>query len=230
MINLEKLAPILKAYKADFLNNWKGEEYKWKAVKWFQDNWNINAENFGEMFKNATKKHYNLLATSWSYPRGMIIDFAAADDEATREMFRALFNEATKIDERIEAFQKASDSLFEKYSNGKWKQHFQSPSAISTYLWLGIPNKYYIYKYEYSRSLAQELNPDSVPEKGGGAKSVLAAYQLYDEIRSILKNDNDIKQLIQQALTPDCYEDSELVTAISPHATTNGNHLITPQA
>ena len=49
MINLEKLAPILKAYKADFLNNWKGEEYKWKAVKWFQDNWNINAENFGEM-------------------------------------------------------------------------------------------------------------------------------------------------------------------------------------
>ena len=105
MINLAKLAPILKAYKADFQNDWKDEEYKWKAVKWFQDNWDINAKNFGEMFKNATKKHYNLLSISGSYPRGMILEFAKVDDEATREMFRALFNESTKVDERIEAFQ-----------------------------------------------------------------------------------------------------------------------------
>ena len=180
MINLEKLAPILKAYKADFQNNWKDEVYKWKAVKWFQDNWDINAENFGDMFNYATEKHYNLLSIAHSFPRGMIIDFAKADDSATREMFRALFDDSAKIVDRIEAFQTAANTMLAKHGDGRWKNHYQNTNAISTYLWLKFPNKYYIYRYEYCKEIAQEVNEDAIPKRDGKENNVSDCYSFYD--------------------------------------------------
>ena len=41
-------------YKQDLPKYWNNEKYKWEAVKCFQDNWNIDAEDFSEMFKKAT--------------------------------------------------------------------------------------------------------------------------------------------------------------------------------
>ena len=213
MINLEKMTPILDSFKANFQKNWDDEKYKWKAVKWFQDNWKDDAENFGEMFKKATEKQYNLLSIAHSFPRGMILDFAKADDEATREMFRSLFDESTKLADRINAFQATSDSLLKQYGKGNWKKHYQNTNAISTYLWLMFPDKYYIYRYEYGRDAALELNPELKPSADGKAESMLLSYQLYDEIREILKNDSELKNLLQAALTEDCYPDPELVTA-----------------
>lgn len=29
-----------------------GGKYKWEAVKWFQDHWDINANDFADMFAN----------------------------------------------------------------------------------------------------------------------------------------------------------------------------------
>ena len=93
MINLEKLKPILEGYKKYFPSHWDDEKYKWEAVKHFQNHWDIDAKNFGDMFKIATDKTFNLLASGYAYPRGMITNFAKADDEATREMFKNLFDE-----------------------------------------------------------------------------------------------------------------------------------------
>ena len=58
MINLNKLTPILNGYKAYFPIHWSDEKYKWEAVKHFQVNWDIDAENFGDMFKKATGIEY----------------------------------------------------------------------------------------------------------------------------------------------------------------------------
>ena len=80
MIDLEKMNPILEGYKAYFPSHWDDEKYKWEAIKHFQDHWNIDAENFGEMFKQATDKTFNLLASGYAYPRGMITNFAKADE------------------------------------------------------------------------------------------------------------------------------------------------------
>ena len=56
MIDLEKLNPILEGYKLYFPSHWDDEKYKWEAIKHFQDHWNIDAKDFGEMFKQATDK------------------------------------------------------------------------------------------------------------------------------------------------------------------------------
>lgn len=95
MIDHAKLEPVLRGYQAYFSQHWlHGEDFKWEAAQQFHDHWNIDAADFGGMFKEATAKVFSLLDTGYAYPRAMILDFAAADCEATRAMFRSLFDES----------------------------------------------------------------------------------------------------------------------------------------
>ena len=144
MINLEKLKPILTGYKTYFPEHWDDEKYKWEAVGHFQKYWNIEAEDFGEMFRKATEKTYNLLASGYAYPRRMIINLARKDDEAVRQMFRGLADESRSLAERVDAFRASANSLRALYDDGTWHNHYQNTNAISTYLWLMYPDKYYI--------------------------------------------------------------------------------------
>lgn len=213
MIDLEKLKPILEGYKAYFPSHWDDEKYKWEAVKHFQDSWNIDAENFGDMFKLATDKTFNLLASGYAYPRGMITNFAKADDEATRTMFRNLFDESQDLAERVDAFQTASEELRVKYDDGTWRNHYQNTNAISTYLWLRYPDKYYIYKYELFRAAARELSSDYMPKKNGSVETLVGGFKMYDEICESIKADAEIVDLFRNGITESCYPDPELRTA-----------------
>ena len=212
MIDLEKLQLILAGYKNSFSVHWGGEyneKYKWEAIKQFQDVWNIDADNFGAMFKLATDKTSNLLASGYAYPREMIINFAKADDEATRDMFKKLYDESTDLSDRINEFIARSEELRVKYDDGTWHNHYQNTNAVSTYLWLRYPDKYYIYKYELYRSAARELSADFVPKKNGSAESVIEGFKMYDEICSVIKADNELTSMIQNAITDQCYADPE---------------------
>ena len=215
MIDYEKLKPILEGYKKYFSINFNGnndEKYKWEAVKYFKDHWDINAENFGDMFKLATDKTYNLLSSGYAYPKGMIINFAKADDEATRAMFRALFDESVDLAARVDAFQVAAEDIRAKYDDGTWHNHYQNTNAISTYLWLQYPDKYYIYKYELYRAAATELSSDYKPKRNGSVDSMIGGFAMYDEICKAIVADPDIPGMVKNALTTACYPDTEMKT------------------
>lgn len=87
MINLGKLQNALVEYRKIFKKRWKSEKYKWEAVKWFQDNWDINANDFADMFAKATEKTANLLASMNNFPRKMMIQYAQDDAETVRATF-----------------------------------------------------------------------------------------------------------------------------------------------
>ncbi|MBD5513420.1 MAG: EVE domain-containing protein [Lachnospiraceae bacterium] len=165
------------------------------------------------MFKLATDKTFNLLASGYAYPRGMIMNFAKADDEATRAMFWHLYDESKDLAERVDAFQTASEELRVKYDDGTWRNHYQNTNAISTYLWLRYPDKYYIYKYELLRAAARELESEYMPKKNGAVESLTGGFQMYDEICNAIKADPDIRDMIQTAMTASCYPDPEMKTA-----------------
>lgn len=215
MIDMEKMRQVLTHYKTDFPTYWGQERYKWEAVRHFQTKWDIDAADFGRMFKEATKKTVNLLNSGHAYPGAMICDFAAADNEATREMFRALFDESKKLPERVKAFQSSAEEMRTKLNDGTWRNHYQSTNAVSTYLWLNFPKKYYIYKYQIVRAAASLLGSDHIPKADGSVESMMAGYELYDEIRAAVKADHEVCELIGNALkaNPGCYDDPEHVTA-----------------
>lgn len=54
MFNKSRLKEVLDQYKKDFLaKHWGGEKYKWEAVKCFQDNWDVKAEDFADMLSRS---------------------------------------------------------------------------------------------------------------------------------------------------------------------------------
>ncbi|MDE6944108.1 MAG: EVE domain-containing protein [Lachnospiraceae bacterium] len=212
MINHEKLSAVIAAYKEYFPEHWQDEMYKWEAIQHFQKHWDINAENFLDMFVVATDKTFNLLANMNNYPRSMIKAFATADAEAVRGMFINLYDESKNLAERIEQFQVSSDEMRLKYDDGTWRQHYQGENAITTYLWLRYPDKYYIYKYSEIRAFAKAIESDFVPKKGGSTFNVEGGLKLYNEVREIITQDAEMDQLLKGALKDSCYPDPEKTT------------------
>lgn len=182
-----RLKDVLAHYKQDFASRqWDNERYKWEAVKWFQDNWDVNASDFPEMLNRSLGKTSNLLASTNNFPRRMIVYFAKAAPEEVREMFIALFDESEDVLERMDMFKYRSSILLAKYGNGA-AQHYQYENAISTYLWLRYPDKYYIYKFSEVKAVANVLEADYRFKKGAYADNIHNFLQLYDEIRSLLR-------------------------------------------
>lgn len=212
MYDAMRLKEVLVAYKQNFVSKqWGEEKYKWEAVKWFQDNWDVNAPDFTEMLSRSLEKTYNLLASNNNFPKGMIVGFAKAAPEEVRAMFIALFDESKDVFERMDAFKLKSSILLEKYGNGA-AQHYQYENAISTYLWLRYPDKYYIYKFGEVKTVAGELESDYRFKKGAYADNIRNFLKLYDEISVALKEDTELVNLFQSQLTDTCYPDPELKT------------------
>lgn len=207
MINTEKLRSVLESYKKDFKRQWHEEKYKWEAVKHFQDHWDINASDFLNMFMEATSKTGNLLASMNNFPRAMMKGFILADPEAVRGMFINLYDENKDLAQRIEKFSTDSENIKVKHGNGGWKQHYQSLNAISIYLWLRYPDKYYIYKYFECRNAARELESNFIPKKGMSTINLINGYKLYDEMCAYIEKDVELIEMFKTALTEDCYLD-----------------------
>ena len=212
MFDQFRLKDVLVAYKQNFVaKQWGDEKYKWEAVKWFQDNWDVNAPDFAEMLNRSLDKTFNLLASNNNFPKGMIVGFAKSAPEEVRAMFIALFDESNDVFERMDAFKMQSSILLEKYGNGA-AQHYQYENAISTYLWLRYPDKYYIYKFGEVKTVASELESDYRFKKGAYADNIRNFLKLYDEISAALKEDTELVNLFQSQLTDTCYPDPELKT------------------
>ena len=114
MFDKFRLKDVLAQYKQDFISTqWNNEKYKWEAVKWFRDNWDVNAPDFPGMLNRSLDKTLNLLASNNNFPKGMIVDFAKAAPEEVRAMFIDLFDENNDVFERMET------SVYKGYKRDK---------------------------------------------------------------------------------------------------------------
>ena len=212
MFNHSNLAEVLVAYKQNFVaKQWSTEKYKWEAVKEFQDNWDVNAAEFAEMLDCSLKKTSNLLASNNHWPKSMIVGFAKAAPEEVRAMFIALFDESKDVFERMDAFKTQSSVLLAKHGS-EAGQHYQDENAISTYLWLRYPDKYYIYKFGVVKLVCSKLGADYCFKKGACADNIRNFLKLYNEINVAIKDDAELLNLFRSQLTDTCYPDPELKT------------------
>ena len=211
MIDRQSLDEVLTQYRENFPSHWEEEKYKWKAIKCFQDNWDINAQDFPAMLSKSLSKTENLLAYSYNFPRDMIESFAEQDSEEVRSMFIQLFDEKVDLIERINGFIARSDRLLETYGP-EGKQHYQKDGPITTYLWLRYPDKHWIYRYKQTRDFAIRLKSDHLIKKGNTANNIRECNALYTEARDAIAQDSELVEMFRSALTDDCYPDPQLVT------------------
>ncbi len=212
MIDKDRLKTILVKYKEEFASTWwKDEKYKWKAVKTFNKYWNEDADDFATMLSNSLARTHNLLGSFHYYPREMIKELAAVAPEEVRSMFKALYDESRDVVERILEFKDNAAQLKEKYKPDA-RQHYQTENAISTYLWLRFPDKYYIYKVGEVQNVAKQLCSDYKFTKRTFSDNLRNFYSLYDEICEFLHSDKELINIFQQQLDEDCYPDPEYKT------------------
>lgn len=211
-IDILTLQDFISQYKATFNKHRLGadnEIYKWKAVKCFQDNWDIDAEDFISMVKASLALTNNLLMSQKYYPAGMIEGFSEIAPDEVRSMFKELFDDNIDLTHRISSFEKRSAELC-KLKPEIWKSHYQTPNAISTYLWLRYPDKYYTYKYSVIKDSAQKLCGVDMPS--GKIDRMIFGYALYDAICEELAKDSELITMSKGSLTDDCYPDDALKT------------------
>ena len=179
-----------------------GEKYKWEAIAHFQKNWDIDAPDFAEMFKESTAKTRNLL-DSIGFPRAMMLDFASIQPKQVEEMFRNLLDENIDLKQRVDNFKQKAKTLLEKYRFShpeaqKANNHFQDTNTISTYLWLRYPDKYYKYApgiYCSNRQLLG-LYQYYIKDRDRTIDSMLEGFAMYDKIRAMLKDDKELVDMI----------------------------------
>ena len=205
MINNDKMQISLTKYKEIFEERWGEEKFKWEAVKWFQDHWDINAENFSEMFAKATEKTAVLLASMNNFPRKMMIQYAEDDAEAVRAMFIRLYDETKEVIDRVLQFQSDAQELCDRLSPGY--QHYQRPMAITVYLWLKYPDKYDVFKYSVCKVTSIYLENDFQPTKGHTDRNIKGNAQLVDTIRNAVNKDAELISMFEASMDDNCYKD-----------------------
>ena len=66
MFDKFRLKAALVEYKKRFVQTqWPEEKYKWEAVKCFQVNWGVNADDFAGMLTKAGKNDYKVCGDCW---------------------------------------------------------------------------------------------------------------------------------------------------------------------
>lgn len=212
MFDKIRLKEILVEYKRRFVREqWPDENFKWEAVKCFQDNWDVNADDFSGMLKKSLSKTDALLASPNNFPAQMIIKFAEIVPEEVRSMFLVLFDESRDVYERIDTFKQKSYGLLERYGSGA-KHHYQKENPICTYLWLRYPDKYYVYKFREVKAVSDELQSDYIFKTGDYTNNIRNFLAFYNEICAELQQDEELKNMLASQITETHYPDTELRT------------------
>lgn len=216
MIDRKKFDNLVKAYQNYFTNHkgkngesyWEGEEFKWRGIKTFQDNWDLDAQNLSDMIKHSLYGVSHMMVSQARFPEGMIEDFAEREPETVRAMFKNLFDENKDIVERIHSFKQKSADLLERVGNGA-KNHFQDERTIALYLWLRYPDKYYVYQYTQARNLSIALGSDHRIIKGRLDSNIREWLALYNEVTELMKQKPEVRSWETQGMTAEHYPDPE---------------------
>lgn len=217
MIDKTELAKVVAAFKYDWTSgnvDWlPGEIYKLKAIKTFQDNWDIEAADFAAMLKRSLKDTENLLASAKYFPQEMLLIFAEEFPEEVRGMFHTLFDESADVAQRIAAFKQQSEGLLVRHFKGPTNRgHYQDEKAITTYLWLRYPDDYYIYQYSVEKKISDALSSGYEFKKGAYTANIQNFIRMNDEICAELKKGTELIELTRSHLGSDYYPDPELKT------------------
>jgi 5-methylcytosine-specific restriction protein B len=202
-IENEKIVEVIGQYKSNFSQIDNEERYKWIAVKYFQDNWDIDVPNFADMLERAFSKHVNLLDSGMARPLGVLVSFSKREPETVRGLFRMLYDEVQPLENRISVFMSGVDLFVSKMKqeDANWKSTFQDQHAVSVYLTFRYPENYYIYKYSVLKAVAPVFGIDLTVDR------LTTYWQMCDAIREAAVADKELTLMSHNRLVNDCYQD-----------------------
>ncbi|MFK7771963.1 MAG: hypothetical protein AB8F94_07480 [Saprospiraceae bacterium] len=170
-MNLQKIQQYISDYKKHLQATRDFEEgYKWESLQVFQNNWDIEAADFGKMydasFQNSETRR--LWKGDNFFPKEMMLKFIETAPDFVRNMFRDLFDENKDVENRISRFQFCCDSLLSEYKS-KFpltieNRHFHLENhMISMYLCFRFPEQYSLFEYPAFKQAMINIGVTKVP-------------------------------------------------------------------
>lgn len=205
-MNRQIVKSYIEEYKLNFEQVHDQEIYKWKAIKQFQDNFDIDAPNFYENLKLSLSKAGNLLASGQYFPKRMLLKNVEESPEEIREMFKILYNENFDILKRVENFRSDFKSL--NTANFDDLNDYQDHRAVLVYLTLYYPERYFFYKYRMFKDFADKVEFTYKPI-GGRKENIGQFHNLCELIRYEIEEDQELLNLHENRLDSECYRDKD---------------------
>lgn len=212
----DRILFVIDHYKSNFGAVNKDEHYKWEALGWYKKHWNIDAEDFADMLTNAFSKTANLLSSGMYYPYKMITEYAQADPEEVRRIFKLLHDESIPLAERYHLFRDSCKSridqiMSEQPGREKALNHYQDLRAVMVYLTFEYPEKYYLFKSTMYSDFRDRIG---FREEKTNQTSVIGKvdnfFRMCDMILEEVKMDHELISMHKSRLDEDCYSDDAL--------------------
>lgn len=204
-MNTDIFRNIINLYKQNFIYIDNAERYKWRTVKCFKDNWNIEADDFSQMLHDSLALAKNLLDSGNYFPNRMIYKITLSEPESLRNLFKLLYDEDLDLKLRITEFKKSVISIFKNNFSNELN-HFQDDRAIIVYLCLQYPERYFLYKYEMFKDFTELIDYHYTPRKGK-IENINHYFNLCEILRTEILKDNEILEMHSKRLTSDEYFD-----------------------
>lgn len=207
-MNRDLLQKLLESYidKYEQMNDAEHHElYKWDAVSHFQKYWDVDADDFGNMFKKALANAENLIDDNVMAP-GKGIVFLCERGEEDMEKVRASFknlivNDHSDYDlrqEKIDTFVEEINHQLEKLGCEEWKFR-QNTRAVIMYLSFIDPDDNYMFKESEVKSFASYIRYTG---KIGSGKSfsLQSYYKMCDGVLEELQENADLLDMVNNRL------------------------------
>lgn len=230
---IQKIKEIISLYKNDFETVNKQERYKWEAVQWYQEHWDIDAHDFGSMVENAFSKAGNLLTSGKTYTAAMTSGFAKDYPEEARNLFKILYDNNLSFKERFNTFRQRFEQWIDDMKKDgknldKNLSHYQDLHAISVYLTFEYPETYSIYKYSVFNEFCKRIGFEIIKTKDNENIWKFENFnRLCELVLSVVKEDEELIQMNKDRLDDTCYQGEGLRLLVQDVIYYGGRYLET---
>ena len=210
---------IIRIYKQFFEVNNPEERYKWHNIRHFQDQWDLNANDFAAMFTRSlpATKLVNLLDNgSYYHPLASLKKMAGLEPERVRSLFRMLFDETIDFDRDrvrfrrlVHQFQTSADQLYRALGleTAAGRLSDINDQAALFFLTMRFPERFCFYRPEDFKRLYQHACVKYLGRTQTPTDKLCMHQVLWQMIRYEIKQDEDLQDMARQALSEQDYED-----------------------
>lgn len=206
-MNKQIIKLYIEEYKNLFDSISQREIYKWKAVKQFQNQWNINATDFSKMLETSLSKTANLLDSFNTFPYRMACENAKVSPGEIRSLFVNLYDEEIDLTKRVKDFRNGFKVINQRNFPGK--NDYQGQKAVVVYLTLRYPERYFFYKYGMFKEFSEKMNYHYTPKRGR-YENIVQFQSLCELLKYELGKDQELIKLHKKRIDDDCYYDKDL--------------------
>lgn len=217
-MNLNKLQGYIAEYKTFLQRDPRRNSmlYKWESLQHFQENWDLDAPDFAEMYDRILQNSQT--RRIWKREnydaKGMMLKFIKMAPDFVRDMFKDLFFEERDIVGRVDRFVFHCDELLREYKEQNPRSiennHFHDDGygMVSWYLSFKYPELYAPHNFAAFQQLLQMLATRDVPQTADFGRFCKVARTLY----KMLEKDDEVLEIHQNRLKHELlYQDKSLL-------------------